>query len=452
MILGRGPGEFRKAAAWPGYVWLGTMFLFLVAWGAADFARAAVGCGAPRERRRAPRARAPSVSGADGGCGSDVGRRRCVRVCNAHGAAAGARSGPVSIRLDRLPAALHGFSIVQLTDIHVGPTIGRRFVEDVVARTNALEPDLVAITGDLVDGHVRDLAESIAPLAQLRARHGVFFVTGNHEYFSGADAWVNELTRIGIRVLQNERVVIGNGAASFDLAGVDDPSAVHYGGLAPHEAVARALARTRFIARAGVAGAPARVRRWTPSRSASGCSCRDTRTAAKCGRSGWSSCLQQPFTAGLHRHRQSQVYVSRGTGYWGPPMRLAAPSEITHVRLESARAATDRAPGRAGPRPKPSPCGSRRARTNETATRAPTCSRPMIVTTSAAAGTSRSPTAVMTSPGRRPARAAGVPCPTRLTSAPSDGSAPSRVRSEAGAARRGSSARRRCRGDRRGRP
>ena len=245
---------------------------------------------------------------------------------------------PVTIRLERLPAALHGFSIVQLTDIHVGPTIGRRFVEDVVARTNALEPDLVAITGDLVDGHVSDLAESIAPLAQLRARHGVFFVTGNHEYFSGADAWVNELTRMGIRVLQNERVVIGNGVASFDLAGVDDPSAVHYGGLPPNEAVARALAGrdpTRELVllahqpRSALDAAPFGVGLQLSGHTHGG----------QLWPFGLIVLLQQPFTAGLHRHGQSQVYVSRGTGYWGPPMRLAAPSEITHLRLESARAA-----------------------------------------------------------------------------------------------------------------
>ncbi|HSS38874.1 MAG TPA: metallophosphoesterase [Polyangia bacterium] len=238
-----------------------------------------------------------------------------------------------------MPAALHGFSIVQLTDIHVGPTIGRRFVEDVVARTNALEPDLVAITGDLVDGHVHDLAESIAPLAQLRARHGVFFVTGNHEYFSGAEAWVNELTRMGIRVLQNERVVIGNAGASFDLAGVDDRSAVHYGGLAPQEAVARALSG-RDSSRELVLLAHQPRSALDAESFGVGLQLSGHTHGGQIWPFGLIVRLQQPFTAGLHRHRDAQVYVSRGTGYWGPPMRLAAPSEITHVRLESARALT----------------------------------------------------------------------------------------------------------------
>jgi uncharacterized protein len=330
MILGRGQGEFRKAAAWGGFVWLGMMFLFLVAWGAADLARA----GAALARRATGAARiAPE-------------RRRFLARAVVTGASAVAiRTArrpppvrPLSIRLDRLPAELHGFSIVQLTDIHVGPTIGRRFVEDVVARTNALEPDLVAITGDLVDGHVRDLAEAIAPLAQLRAPHGVFFVTGNHEYFSGVDAWVNELTRIGIRVLQNERVIIGNGAASFDLAGVDDCSAVHYGGLPPKEAVSRALAgrdSSRELVllahqpRSALDAEPFEVGLQLSGHTHGG----------QMWPFGLIVLLQQPFAAGLHRHGRSQVYVSRGTGYWGPPMRLAVPSEITQVRLESARAA-----------------------------------------------------------------------------------------------------------------
>ncbi|MES1206498.1 MAG: metallophosphoesterase [Pseudomonadota bacterium] len=338
MILGRGPGEFRKLVAWPGYVWLGTMFLFLVAWGAADLARAGVALarratGAapvlPERRRFLARTTAAAVTSV-------------VAAASAFALRTARRPAPVRsvrIRLDRLPAELHGFSIVQLSDIHVGPTIGRDFIEDVVARTNALEPDLVAITGDLVDGRVRDLAESIAPLAQLRAPHGVFFVTGNHEYFSGADAWVNELTRMGIRVLQNERVVIGNGAASFDLAGVDDPSAVHYGGLAPNEAVARALAG-RDSSRELVLLAHQPRSALDAEPFGVGLQLSGHTHGGQMWPFGLVVRLQQPFTAGLHRHGRSQVYVSCGTGYWGPPMRLAAPSEITHVRLESPRAAT----------------------------------------------------------------------------------------------------------------
>ena len=121
-------------------------------------------------------------------------------------------------------------TIVQLTDLHTGMTIDRAFVQRVVDHANRLSPDLIALTGDLVDGRVEELRPSVEPLGRLRARHGVFAVTGNHEYFSGADAWIAELTRLGARYLRNQRVAIGDGAASFDLAGVDDYSAVGWPG------------------------------------------------------------------------------------------------------------------------------------------------------------------------------------------------------------------------------
>jgi predicted MPP superfamily phosphohydrolase len=337
MILGRGHGEIRKAFAWPGYVWLGAMFLFLVVLAATDLLRLAVAVA----RRASGAGPLPAERRLFLAQGTAAAVTAVVAAISAFAVRAARRAAPIrplTIGLDRLPRELHGFSIVQLTDLHVGPTIGRAFVEDVVARTNALAPDLVAITGDLVDGSVADLADAVAPLAQLRAPHGVFFVTGNHEYFSNAPAWVNELTRIGIRVLQNERVTIGNGAASFDLAGVDDPSAVHYGGLSSREAVAQALSGrdpSRELVllahqpRSALDAAPFQVGLQLSGHTHGG----------QLWPFGLLVKLQQPFVAGLHRHGSSQVYVSRGTGYWGPPMRLAEPSEITHVRLESRRAA-----------------------------------------------------------------------------------------------------------------
>ena len=138
----------------------------------------------------------------------------------------------VRVPLAKLPGHASGYGIVQITDVHVGPTIGRGFVEAIVARTNALVPDLVVITGDLVDGSVAELRELVAPLAGLRAKDGVFFVTGNHEYYSGADAWIAHLETLGIRVLRNERVDVRD---AFELAGVDDASSA---------ACCRTMART----------------------------------------------------------------------------------------------------------------------------------------------------------------------------------------------------------------
>ena len=336
LFLGRGSGELRKAFAWPGYLWLGAMFLFFAAWVSVDIARflanlarRAAGTAALEPQRRLFLARIAAAA-----VTSIVGAVSAVALRNARRPTPVL---PVTIQLQRLPPALHGFSIVQLTDIHVGPTIGRHFIEDVVARTNALKPDLVAITGDLVDGSVPDLAHAIAPLADLRAAHGVFFVTGNHEYFSGAAAWVNELTRLGIRVLQNERVVIGNGAASFDLAGVDDPTALHHGGLASRDALSRALAG-RDTSRELVLLAHQPRSALDAEPYAVGLQLSGHTHGGQLWPFSLLVKLQQPFTAGLYRHRGGQVYVSRGTGYWGPPMRLAAPSEITHLRLESAPA------------------------------------------------------------------------------------------------------------------
>jgi predicted MPP superfamily phosphohydrolase len=216
----------------------------------------------------------------------------------------------------------------------VGPTIGRDFIEQIVSRTNALAPDLVAITGDLVDGSVGHLAHAIEPLTALRAPHGVFFVTGNHEYFSDAEAWMNELNRLGIRVLRNERVSIGNGSSSFDLAGVEDRSSERYGGLAPRDALARALAG-RDAARELVLLAHQPRTLLDAEPFGVGLQLSGHTHGGQIWPFNFVVQLQQPYVAGLHRRGAAQIYVSRGTGYWGPPMRLGAPAEITEILLES---------------------------------------------------------------------------------------------------------------------
>ncbi|MEO5677511.1 MAG: metallophosphoesterase [Usitatibacter sp.] len=237
----------------------------------------------------------------------------------------------VEILLADLPAALEGFTIVQISDIHVGPTITRAFVEGIVARVNRLEADLVAITGDLVDGSVRELAQHTAPLGMLESRHGTYVVTGNHEYYSGAQAWIRELRRLGTRVLLNEHVVLEHDGARIAVAGVTDYSAHHFD---PSHA---------SDARAAAAGAPADVVKVLLAHQP-----RSAELAQQAGfdlqLSGhthggqfwpWNHFvrLQQPYTAGLHRLGAMWIYISRGTGYWGPPMRFGIPSEITRIRL-----------------------------------------------------------------------------------------------------------------------
>jgi hypothetical protein len=246
-----------------------------------------------------------------------------------------ARVREVEVPVAGLPAALHGFTIAQISDIHVGPTIKGPYVQAIVDAVNALGADAVAVTGDLVDGRVHDLAVHVAPLATLRSRHGTFFVTGNHEYYSGAHEWIVELKRLGVQVLLNEHVVLRHQGAQLVMAGVADTSAHHFD------------PQHRSDPQRAMSGAPAdaglRVLLAHQPRSAE--------AAAQAGfdvqLSGhthggqywpWNLFvqLQQPYTAGLHRLKQLWIYTSRGTGYWGPPLRLGAPSEITRLRFVGA--------------------------------------------------------------------------------------------------------------------
>lgn len=232
----------------------------------------------------------------------------------------------VNVSLSRFPAPMNGFRIVQLTDIHVGPTIDGAWLEDIVTRVNELDADVVAITGDLVDGDVASLRDHVAPLGKLKAKHGVYFVTGNHEYYSGVDEWIEELTRLGIRVLRNEHVSIG-GAQGFDLAGVDDWRAKGFG--RGHGAdLERALAG-RDEAREVILLAHQPKQAPEAARHGVGLQLSGHTHAGQIFPWGFFVRIDQPFVAGLDRLEGLQIYTSAGTGYWGPPMRLAAPSEIT---------------------------------------------------------------------------------------------------------------------------
>lgn len=242
-----------------------------------------------------------------------------------------ARIAHVEVRVPGLHPALEGFTIAQISDIHVGPTIKRDFVQAIVERVNRLQADMVAITGDIVDGSVHDLAHHTEPLAGLASRHGTYVVTGNHEYYSGVHGWVRELQRLGARVLLNEHVVLDHDGASLALAGVTDYAAHHFD------------ASHRSDPHGAIAGAPQGALKVLLAHQP-----RSAHAAAEAGYdlqlSGhthggqfwpWNHFvrLQQPFTAGLKRLGAMWIYISRGTGYWGPPMRFFIPSEITRIRL-----------------------------------------------------------------------------------------------------------------------
>jgi hypothetical protein len=200
----------------------------------------------------------------------------------------------VEVPVDGLPGALHGFTIAQISDIHVGPTIKRAYVEAIVERVNGLRADMVQLLADMVDGRVHDLAAHVAPLAALRSRHGTFFVTGNHEYYSGADEWIAELRRLGVQVLLNEHVVLRHDGAQLVMAGVADSECTPLRPAAPQRPATGDAwsASRRRVARA--AGAPAAQRRSRRQRRLRR-SCRATRTAASTGRGIFSCSCSSPI-------------------------------------------------------------------------------------------------------------------------------------------------------------
>ena len=248
-----------------------------------------------------------------------------------------ARVVKVEVPIAGLPQELHGYSIAQISDIHVGPTIRRPYLNAIVTKVNALQPDAIAVTGDLVDGSVQRLALHTAPLARLSAPDGAFFVTGNHEYYSGVDQWVAEVRRLGLRVLMNEHVIRRRGGAKVMIAGVTDYTAQHFDPTHrsdPH--LAAAGAPDDVDVRILLAHQP----RSAPAAADAGFDLQLSGHTHGGQFFPWNFFvpLQQPFVAGLNRVRSLWVYTSRGTGYWGPPKRFGAPSEITLVRLVPARA------------------------------------------------------------------------------------------------------------------
>lgn len=243
-----------------------------------------------------------------------------------------ARVVEVDVMLTHLPVALHGFTIVQITDLHVGPTIKRGYVDAVVNTVNALVPDVIALTGDLVDGDVERLSEHTRPLGRLAATNGVYAVTGNHEYYSGAAQWVAEFRRLGIQVLMNQHSTLTLQGAQLVIAGVTDFGAEHFDA---EQASDPLLALRDAPTDAAVKILLAHQPRSAPAAAKAGF---DLQLSGHThGGQFWPwkyfVPLQQPFVAGLHHLGSMSVYVSRGTGYWGPPMRIGARSEITRIRL-----------------------------------------------------------------------------------------------------------------------
>jgi predicted MPP superfamily phosphohydrolase len=237
----------------------------------------------------------------------------------------------IAITIPHLPTKFEGFRIAQFTDLHVGPTIKRKFVQSVVDQINKLNANLIVCTGDLVDDLVSNIREDVSPIKDLYAPKGVYFVTGNHEYYVGVESWLDEIDRLGLTLLLDKHRLIEQDDQKIILAGVTDYGAKQF------------VAEHRSDPQAALAQAPdGHVKILLAHQP------RNIFTAANTGYdlqiSGhthggqyfpWSMLvtLGQPYVSGLHKHDNTWIYVNRGTGYWGPPIRLGVPSEITVFTL-----------------------------------------------------------------------------------------------------------------------
>ncbi|MEU3461483.1 metallophosphoesterase [Streptomyces sp. NPDC006733] len=349
--------------AWPGYLWLAVLlyltFALLVGEAVRPLLRRAL------ERRAAARTRpaatepvpvevpaavpaaasAPAAAPAPAEEPAAATRRqfvaRTVAVASVavaagtvgygtYGVLRGPRLKNVTVPLAKLPARADGYRIAVVSDIHLGPILGRAHTQRIVDTINGARPDLVAIVGDLVDGTVADLGPAAEPLAQLRARDGSFFVTGNHEYFSGAAPWVDFVRELGVHPLENARVEL----PGFDLAGVNDISGEDHHAAPDY---GKALGdRDRTRAAVLLAHQPVMIHEAVEhgvDLQLSGHT-----HGGQLWPGNYIAELANPTVAGLDRYGDTQLYVTRGAGAWGPPVRVGAPSDITIVKLVSLRA------------------------------------------------------------------------------------------------------------------
>ncbi|MEU1419750.1 metallophosphoesterase [Kitasatospora sp. NPDC005751] len=357
LVGGRGlPMSVERWLAWPGYLWLAVLLYLLMAVAVGEALRPLL-LRLPRPRAVTPPepVAAPAAADGDGAepaaaepvptTAPSPGRRLFVArtlAIGASGAAAavvgtgtyGVLRGPrlkqVTVPLAKLPARAHGYRIAVVSDIHLGPILGREHTRRIVDTINGAQPDLIAIVGDLVDGSVAELGRAAEPLAQLRARDGAYFVTGNHEYFSGAAPWVDFVRELGVHPLQNARVEL----AGFDLAGVNDIAGRTEGDGPDFD---KALG-DRDRARTSVLLSHQPVTIHDAVRHGVDLQLSGHTHGGQLWPGNYLAELANPTVAGLERYGDTQLYVTRGAGAWGPPVRVGAPSDITIVTLASLQA------------------------------------------------------------------------------------------------------------------
>ncbi|MFF3252456.1 metallophosphoesterase [Actinacidiphila glaucinigra] len=376
------PLAAERWLAWPGYLWLAVLLYLTLAVLAGEAVRPLLrGALERRERSRGVRAAEPAGAGEPAGPAgapedapedaaepagktseaspqpqpqpqprpesASAGPTRRLFVARTVGAAAavaagvtvgqgtyGVLRGPrlkyVTVPLAKLPAAADGYRIAVVSDIHLGPILGRAHTQRIVDTINGARPDLVAIVGDLVDGSVRELGAAAEPLARLRARDGSYFVTGNHEYFSGAAPWIDFVRDLGVHPLENARTEL----AGFDLAGVNDISGADH----DHAPDYTTALGDRDTSRAVVLLAHQPVMIHESVRHHVDLQLSGHTHGGQLWPGNYIAELANPTVAGLETYGDTQLYVTRGAGAWGPPVRVGAPSDITIVTLASPRA------------------------------------------------------------------------------------------------------------------
>ena len=246
-----------------------------------------------------------------------------------------ARSGPSiiyqDIYLKGLPNNFDKFKIIQISDLHVGPTIKRPYVEGVLNQISHLNPDLIAVTGDLIDGSVKYLRKELEPMKDMIAPYGTFFVTGNHEYYSGVDQWLEETNRLGMKNLINSNEILLKNRDKISIAGVTDYRA-HQIKQAHKTDPKKALKNLpKDLIKIVLAHQPSSIFKVNEMGA-------DLQLSGHThGGQFWPFTYPtkwaNPYLEGLHNHKGTQIYVNRGTGYWGPPLRIGVPAEITFIQL-----------------------------------------------------------------------------------------------------------------------
>lgn len=237
------------------------------------------------------------------------------------------------VALKGLPEALKGFKIVQISDLHLGQMMTKKTLEQVVDQVNSLKPDLIAITGDLADGSTAKLLNEANPLKNLKAEKGIYFVTGNHEYYSGVENWTFAIDKMGIKVLNNENIKIRREDDYFYLAGVTDHEGKNFGREHASDFEKALSGLENGKKKILLAHQPIAVQK--ASEYGADLVLAGHTHGGQIWPFNYFVYLQQPYLKGFYDYNGTKLYVNQGTGCWGPPVRLGSKNEITQIILDA---------------------------------------------------------------------------------------------------------------------